>query len=273
MSAKTVRIPLLLSILVALFFGCSSSKIAVIDQYPEFPAENKYFEKGVLFVDVCVIDDIAGDTDKVDIVTNRSIGQLLQDTLAHFLASKGYEFRLVEPPSVGMLVSSDMRYRIVQTASDKERDNDELPAVPPPFFVDSTLASDTALTHAFALHDLLSSGAGQAYSRSKNIAEHKSTATAQPIVPLFAVTVFGKKVPFSKSMGQGLLTSLLSLGTYSKYEVSGFRSRFWVIDLNTGRELWSDARYVKGGSAGLDDLIDWTMVQVADLPGKGSKTR
>lgn len=248
--------------------GCSSSK--VIERYPKFHEQKKQLGRGTLVVDVCIVDDITGDIDLVDLPENLDIGRALTDSLVEQLKRKGYGFRLVEPPSVGRFIRPGSTYKIVSTVGERDSNSDSLRLDTSPFFVDPTLAADTVVLRAIALHDSIYAGSLSVEANQAITRRSDTTIDRRSIDPLLLVSVWGNRVSFGKQFGQVALSSLLTLGYASVRQKSQMWVRLMVLDMETGAEIWYDGRFMDDGIPGMDSVIGIATSQVEEIPDKNA---
>src|SRR5260221_8239224 len=67
--------------------GCGSSPLST---FPNFSGYKPKMTACALLADCVIIDDMIGDTNRIDVVANKSLGGLLLTHFTHGLVGKGY---------------------------------------------------------------------------------------------------------------------------------------------------------------------------------------
>ena len=201
---------------------------------------------------MAVAEDVRGGTDQVTVAGNRALAAALTDSLAAWLGERGYTVDQTYPGSVGLYLSPMTR---VHLRADEGAPVDS--AAAPPFFVDPAVRADTVLLAALD---------GAMGARSPLTAR-----TEQPEA-FVLLLVRGRRVSVGKSIGQGILTGILSLGTVSVYEVSGVAVELVVVDGATGQLLWRDVAAVQNSASDgtVHKLVRRLAGRLPDRPPAGS---
>jgi hypothetical protein len=124
-----------------------------------------------------------------------------------------------------------------------------------PFFVDDS-QNDSTLTN-FLLN-----------KNNDEYKNHNSNQSTSRIEAAILIKITGNKVSALKSIGEGILTGLLTLGTASVYSVSHFTIKLYIIDLNTRKILWYDWFYQKGKDPNENSLLEAVNSLVEKMPEK-----
>ncbi len=224
-------------------------------KYPHFSVQKDEFESCSLFTDIMAAHGSKNDTMIVDVFSSHEIGESLSDTLLKTFYEKGYYIENVIPPTVGRFLDGQAVAKTIETEQQQSWNHKELPVNHAPFYFNST-GTDPELLNM--LEDCLAAIGTQG---------HKSISQA-PIKPLVLIHGKGNKVPLSKSIGQGLLTGLLTMGYASFYQVSHYQITLYIVDSGTGKVLWSDSEYSEYSSPNAEQFIQNTIKMVNRIPDK-----
>src|SRR5713101_4154128 len=105
-------IRLLIALPVVLFAGCASSPLST---YPRFPDYKLNMTAGALLADCVVVDDMIGDTNKIDVIANKSLGGMLLTYFTDRLTDKGYHIDNAVLTSVGMFMDRQHVYKLAES--------------------------------------------------------------------------------------------------------------------------------------------------------------
>lgn len=236
---------LLLASVLILASGCASTPLK---HYPEFPERYAETTRTRLVTDVVIAEDIGGSVDRVTVSRNRELGRMLADSLASWLTARGYAVDEVAEPAVGLFYT-DRPVRV------REAEGDPDSLLPPPFFLDPSLASDSALVAGVDL----------------DLPAYASGDSPEARVLL---TVRARDVPLGKTCAQGVLTgvltSLLTGGLVSAYAYEnsvGFVA-VDIFDSGTGEWIWHDQVEAPHGATrpALRDLLRKLVRRLPERP-------
>src|SRR5437867_4672752 len=122
--------------------GCGNTPLKF---YPNFLVQKEKISHATIMADVIVVDELIGDTDKVNVHANREIGDSVLDAFARGLTRKRYPVEGTIFTSVGLMLNKKHIYKLEQTAGDRELPAEDLQTGKPPFYLDDRYARDSAL--------------------------------------------------------------------------------------------------------------------------------
>jgi len=216
--------------------------------------------------DITLIQSPIGDSDCVNILTNRQFGRFALNYLANQLASRGDTITTVNLSTIGLL-SLNRLYRVISSHEEEELPIHHLEFQKPPFFVDNAFRGDT-LAVPLLRSVFTSLLAGQQYG---SIAH--STIPAAKILGetlggnvLCIVFVRGYDIGVageygSDPVGASAATSIIGVRKASDYSVSIF-----FIDGTTGTVIGNGTAHKSGGALNEDKLTDMLDSALGEVP-------
>ena len=221
--------------------------------FPDFAGRKGDLGSVALVADVVVVEDVVGSTEKIHLEESKQLGDLVLEEFEQGMIGKGYAIEKKPLLSVGQVVKQDAQYRVL--ASGQHLPDDSLPIQAPPFYVDATLSPDEEAEAAWS--SLLQDAWIYEKEKGKPAAQLSGVAVVHDKLGtdnMLVVLVVGTKIPFSKQLGQGFLSALMSGGgsagsgvTFSTNvdltQFSGTACKVTMIDARTGDVLWSDNYY------------------------------
>jgi hypothetical protein len=217
--------------------------------YPDFSTQKEAIESVTLFGDIVVLRDIKGNQDLVSLVENRELWKLFKDVFREELQRKGYNIERSLLTSMGLLMEETRRMKVERTLEDRELKIQDLTVANPPFFIDEQFKSNPELMDKLeALYGVLDKF--RKYRGDANMIIDEATSLQQGIKgeALFIVFIAGRNVPLTKQIGQALISSIATLGTFYIYDTSGLFYNLYVITPHNGELIWADYNYMKGGN-------------------------
>jgi hypothetical protein len=145
--------------------------------------------------------------------------------------------------SVGTALGPSTSFRVARSAEDQRSPATTLATATPPFYLEDALARDPELSRAWS--SLIRAMPG--YLRPKNASTDPipdATALARAVQgdTVLAVVLAGRMISSAKSIAQGLVTGVLTLGFASTWQTSTVAVYGVLIDGHTGAVMWSGAR-------------------------------
>jgi hypothetical protein len=238
------------------FTGCSSSP-GLIERYPDFLKRKDHISSILLGADVVVVFHGFESGEIIDIPLSLTIGDSILSIFKQALQKKNYPIGEVFPPAVGNALSgNEMYYRVFRDESDYSRNTDSLEMMPAPFVV-----NDKFLELQKIWNNKNRPAAASASDISKNYDEEQRKYL------LFAY-LEAHNVSLSKRIGDGLLTTVLSLGTVSSNPVATASLFYWLYDLKTNDVVLSDGRTMTGPNLTGNNIADLMEKMLERIPLK-----
>lgn len=231
--------------LVVAMSGCGSSPLKY---FPNFAKEKMPAGRTTLLADVFIVDDIVGDTNKIDVLWNREMGDSILLALSEGLRQKGYPVDRILLTSVGLIVSKGQVFKHVSTFADQHTDEEHLPVGSPPFYVDAEIERDTltrqSLTSVYRSLIQTSPEAGSERTVIQDAAVLGERSGANTVCIVF---VSGFNVSVTQRIKEAESSSSVTVGGVGVQRISRLSVRFYIIDVAGGELLWSDQALVDGG--------------------------
>lgn len=240
----------------AVLTGCATAN--PITTYPDFPDRYAASEGTRLIADVMITDDVSGRTDQVTIDPNVALGQGITDSLTVWLGARGYAVDRAYPAAVGLYyVPADARHHV--------REDHGAPADSSqagPYVVAPEVAADTLMVTALT-------------------ALGSPSSLPEPAVgayeTLVTVVVRGRRVPFGKSLLQGIVSGVVSglltggLVSASVYEQSHTAVELALVDAATGEVIWRDVSVATGAARERDvwKAVRWMVGRLPERSAVG----
>lgn len=252
------KIFLIIIVIAFVLSGCFSSK--ALRYYPNYIERKEDISSLSLFTDVTIFNDGWEDGRIVNLPLSLELSDSVLKKLEKDFRSKNYLIKNIYPPAVGIFTGNDStKYKIYETISDYDKNIDSLKYASPPFCLD-TNQTKKELKFIF----------------DKNIAyydENNKTKNIDSTIKvngdfIFVFRLESNDVSFSKSLGEGLLTALFTLGTVSVYSVSYTLATYWIIDVKTGETILSDKKYLQGENTDKNNVVEILMDFLKVIPAK-----
>jgi len=214
-------------------------------------------------MDYLIIDGLFGDTNKVDIVENKSLAARLLADCSDSLSRKGYPVRMTSLSSMGLLMKRDKSYKVAQTADARSED---LQIAHPPFFIDTLFLPDTILEHLAHVYSSLINLPEKRRDVSFVIPEAMPIGKRIDCETIAIVLAGGFNEPVSMGVGKQTANGSVTGGIIGLQSVSQLSMLFFVIDARNGEIIWEDRRFMSGGVLYPDKILGMARELVAELP-------
>ncbi|HEV8537716.1 MAG TPA: hypothetical protein VGR15_02235, partial [Bacteroidota bacterium] len=213
-----------------------------------------------------IIDDMIGDTNKVDVVANKSMGAMVLTYLSDKLIGKGYHVDNTVLTSVGLAMDQERVYKIVRSVGSKDTDVEDLPIGIPPFFLNDLFRDETSGVQLRAAYDSLLRISPDEGSEKPvipftgMIGKHSEAGT------LMIMFLGGFSVAVSKQYNNQPSSDHLTVGAIQMQPISQLTMTFYVVDAGTGELLWTDRHIVRGGTIHKEKILQLADRIIEDLP-------
>jgi hypothetical protein len=234
--------------------GCGSSPQA---RYPGYPAKQKNISVSIIVADYVVVDDLLGDTNKIDLPENKKNAQRCLNFLAGALNARGYNVDRIFLSSIGLLMDPAHVYRLAASPADEVLADDLLSTALPPFYLDPRCGKDSLVQKLFAAlyRGLINLEEGNSEGRTRlPVASYlgKSLGGGTMVVML----VGGYNIPVTNQIGAYTAPKRIVDDKISMKSVSQLSVRLYVIDSATGEVLWDDHSFRQGGVIYPEKIFD-----------------
>jgi len=252
------------ALLAILLAGCSTSPLA---RYPEFPAKKLQSESAVVLSDVIVIDALAGDTAKVDLLENAKMAKLCVNMLAGALNDKGYHVDRTLVTSIGLAMNRDRVFRTARRPEEQQQESELLPIASPPFLVDRLFHDDTLLEQQlYATYRRLLLTERRKGEPTITIPEAAGVGKRMGGGLLFVLLAGGYNIPLTDQMGKETRTRNQAVETVTVQKITQLSATLFVLDGETGEVLWDDRSVRRGGVVHREKLVSMLQDLLLALP-------
>ncbi|MBA3028731.1 MAG: hypothetical protein FP816_07970 [Desulfobacteraceae bacterium] len=229
--------------------------------------------------DVCLVRDITGNDDYVSIEDSKLAEAHMTKSACAYMEQKGYTVKVHLSPFVGGFKTPDKETKVADCKGG------DVTMHGAPFYTHDTIREDKpfqeSLIHsirkALAAVDQMKKSPSEAISFDdetqkylKHIADHENIDTALFIIGNGVIVSTGKSV--GQAVATGMLTGILTMGmvTYSKYDVSYLDSYIVLVDLKSGKMLWSNSFRKKQIDPTEEEFYtkNWAATALYHLPNK-----
>jgi len=235
--------------------------------YPEFNIQKEAVESVTLFGDIVILRDIKGKLDLVNLDENKELWGLFKDVFREELQHKGYTMDRSLLTSMGLPMEETRRMKIERTLEDRDLKNEDLTVGNPPFYLDEQFKSNPELLEKLrVVYDVLDKF--RKLKGESNTIIDEATTFQQGIEgeALFVVFIVGRNVPLTKQIGQALISSIATLGTYYIYDTSGLFYNLYIITPHNGELIWADYNYMKGGNVNSKSISSVARIFARKIP-------
>ncbi|MEM1079968.1 MAG: hypothetical protein AAGH65_00150 [Pseudomonadota bacterium] len=257
-----------LAVLAACIFmgGCAFNPNK---EFSSFSPE-QFGEKEVLVVvDTMKLDDVAGEHHVVNLEVNAAIADRVIKSATKVLNEKRYRVSEQIVRTVGLMVQPDTAYMVVESGLDDDGetgwdDDHNATFKSAPFFTDFGPFPETAEQHLGQAHQNVMAIATEQLDDLGPIGvEGMRLDTYSGILLLQA---YGVEVPAGKSVAQGMLTAVMTLGWVAVWEQSTSTFSATLIDPADGHVVWANRYYVERSERDPDEINKVVERILRDLP-------
>ncbi|MBA4311993.1 MAG: hypothetical protein C0417_05125 [Chlorobiaceae bacterium] len=246
-------------LLAAILYGCASSPLS---RHSSSDLINSKLnnQTTILLADAVIVNGLIGDMDVVNIAENKSWAKLALQMFAGRMNEKGYSVDRLLNTSIGLLLSSNIQYRVNAESDDKKIEPADLQIGKAPFYIHDLFLQDT-------IRGKLLTTVYSSLMENKRLGDN-------------AIKNIPAATYLSKSLGGGLIGIIFIGGyiagatnEYGKYlpptsqtedkvairMISRYSMMFYLIDGSTGEIVWDDEVNFKGGlmyNSKLQDMVD-----------------
>lgn len=232
--------------------GCTSSPLKY---FPNFPAKKLVMNETALMGDVFIVDDISGDTNKVEVTWNREIGDSVLDLIARKLKNKGFVLRRTMLTSVGLMVSRSQVFKVGSTYEDHDTDEEILPSGRPPFYVHEDFQRDTAAKQSLAsVYRSLIQASPEGGAEHTVIQDAAMLCESSGVNSICIFFVGGFNVPVTQRIKDEDRSIEVAGGAVGVERVSRVSMAFFIIDATGGELIWADHLQTSGGIVHLEKV-------------------
>jgi hypothetical protein len=221
---------------------------------------------GALLADCTIIDDMIGDTNKIDVVANRSLGSMMLTYFTDGLIGKGYHVDNNILTSVGMEMDRRRVYKLVQSIQMKDADVEDLPVGLPPFYLNDIFRDDSAFASLRSTYDALVHVPSQVEGSTTFVPSAKGLAERAEAETLFFILLGGFNVSASKQLNEESASDASTVGRVAIQHISQVTIAFYVVDARTGELLWFDQRAAQGGTLHKEKILKLADKILDELP-------
>ena len=243
--------------------GCGSSPSTL---YPNLPARKLTMTSGALLADCTIVDDMIGDTNKIDVVANKSLGSLVLTYFTDRLIGKGYHIDNNILTSVGMAMNRQRVYKLVRSLQMKDADVEDLPVGLPPFYLNDIFQSDSASASLLSTYDALVHVQSQAEGSTTYVPSAQDVAKHAEAETLLIILLGGFNVSASKQLNEEIASDASTVGRVAVQHISQVTIAFYIVDTRTGELLWFDQRAAQGGTIHKEKILKLADKILDELP-------
>jgi PBP1b-binding outer membrane lipoprotein LpoB len=246
-------------LLTVTLYGCASSPLSRHSSSDVINSKSNN-QTTILLADAVIVDGLISDTDVVNVVENKRLAKLALQMFAGRMNEKGYSVDRLLNTSVGILMNSNIPYRVNTESEDKKIEIAELEIGKAPFYLHDLFVQDTL--------------------RGKLLTTVYSSLMENKRLGDYAIKNIPAATYLSKSLGGGLIGVIFIGGynagvtnEYGKYlpptsqtedkvairKISRYSMMFYLIDGSSGEIVWDDEVNIKGGemyNSKLQDMVN-----------------
>lgn len=228
--------------------GCASTPHTV---YPDFKKQRGNLGNLLIVMDLVYIHDVDGDKDALALNEMMELAPGVSRKVKEQLETQGHTVLDTIFVGSGYGANADNITEIL--VKDVYSDDETGVITKAPFYVAESVSSyeDNELKQLHAIYNKIG---------ALHLQEDKSETPVTFEIPpsllsnpqidhIVFMQVVGKNVGFGKSFGQGMLTGLfLGIGVM---EVSFIQGTYGILNIKTGKAIWSDNKYQQGGGVNI----------------------
>jgi len=239
--------------------GCSSSP-HLIEKYPDFLQRKEHISSIALCTDVLVVFDGVEPGVVIDIPLSLIVGDSILSIFKQELEKKNYHIGVVYPPAVGYSLAGDeIHYRVFETKKDYSLSTDSLKMMSAPFVVEDKFLALEDLWNKKDQH----AGAVSVGDSSGNFEQNQEGEY------LLYAYLEAHNVSATKRISEGLLTTILTLGTVTSSPTAKASLYYSLYDLKTSNVVLSDGRTMTGPDLTGNNIADLLEDMLEQIPAKG----
>ncbi len=221
---------------------------------------------GALLADCIIIDDMIGDTNKIDVVANKSFGGMILNYFTDSLTAKGYHVDNAMLTSVGLMMDRQHLYKLVQSVRTKETDMDDLPIGVPPFYLNDVFRHDSDAAQLWSMYDVLIKTSPEEGGDKIFVPASTAVGRQTEAGTLMIIFVSGFSVPSGKQYDPHYYSDRETVGRVGMQHISQVTVAFYIVDAQTGELLWLDKRNMQGGTIYKEKILRLADKIIEELP-------
>lgn len=249
---------LLCGLTLIIFTGCSSSP-GLIERYPDFPDRKDHISSLALCTDVLVIYDGVEPGVIIDIPLSLIVGDSILTIFRQELEKRNYRISEIYPVAVGYSLAGDeTHYKVFEKKEDYSGSSETLKMMAAPFVIDDKFLELEDLFKAAEERGVaVPAGDSSLHNEQDREGEY-----------LLYISLEAQNVSVAKRIGEGLLTTIITLGTVTDGPVAQASAYYWLYDLQTGNIVLSDGRIMSGPDLTGDNVADLLEEMIGEIPAK-----
>lgn len=249
---------LIVPIIFFSFAGCSSSP-SLIEIYPDFMISKDHVSSISICTDVLVVYDGVEPGVVIDIPLSVIVGDSILSIFKAELEKKNYQIGEIYPTAVGYSLGGDEKhYRVFETNADYSLSTDSLKMIPAPFLLeDKFLEAEDLLSEIEDLPAALSAADSSGYRDREREGQY-----------LLYLYLDAQNVSLTKRIGEGLLISIISLGTVTASPEASASASYQLYNLQTGKVVLSDGRTMTGPDLTGENVADLLEDILEEIPAR-----
>jgi len=266
MIKKHTRCGYILSLCVAAWAtsGCHASRLNL---FPEFIDLKKNTSTVTLMADMMIVDAIRDDTNKMNVIENKELGDLLLGLCADSLQNKGFTVERSMVTSIGLLMNRNIPYRVVQTVADQATHDEDLPIGAAPFYVHEAVEQDTLFRqHLASVYTALLNSPQKQEGVSTIIPDAIHVGEKFTSGMLMIILLGGTNVSVTKTLGEYAPSPSITQGFVGVQHDTRLSILIYIINPKTGEVVWDDRVYKNGGLIFQDRVFSVVNDMLKDLP-------
>jgi hypothetical protein len=217
--------------------------------------------------DVLIIEDVLNDSDKVDVVMNKEMGDSVLETFSTKLHNKGYQIDDMMMTSVGLPSDQRHAYKVITTESDQHIKTEFLPMGVSPFYLHEKFRQDSLLRQSLtSVYKSLVLVSPESEAEHTIIQDAELLGQRSGAKTMFIVLLGGYSAALTNQYNEELSTNNVPGGNVALWHVSQTTVMFYIIDVETGELIWHDNAFVQGGTVNKEKLLRMAETIVDRLP-------
>lgn len=250
---KKISLVWIVSILMSmLFLECSTP----LSRYPNFLNQKLNMKRTLLMADVLVIEDVLNDSNTVNVMMNRAMGDSVLWIFSEKLRQGGYHIDDSIFTSVGLTANQRRSYKVIRTEEDQHISPELLPMAVSPFFLHEKYQQDSLLKQSLtSVYKSLLLTSSESEAEHTIIQDASLLGQRSGVNTLFIVFIGGFNVAPTRQYAEEFSTNNHPSGNVSLEHISQVTAMFYIVDVESGELIWHDRAFVRGGTVHKEKIL------------------
>lgn len=262
---------LVAALLAVLVTGCAFNPN---QEFSGFQPERFGQQQVLVIVDTLKLDDVEGDQHVVNLSVNNAIQSYMIDAAMRAMAEKGYRASSEVVRSSGLMVGNATQYRVIDRGSEPDGKTD---------WDDNDIGSNQSAPYSVELGPLPESAIGSLFEVHQNFVAIDlkrfdevgslglDSLNLEGYSGVLLLQGYGVDVPLGKSMAQGMMTAVLTLGMVAAWQQSTSNYAVGLLDTESGEVVWANRMNLVATLRDQQKVEDAIQTLLRDLPERDAE--